>query len=352
MKVAQIAPLYESVPPKAYGGTERVVSYLTEALIDMGHEVTLFATGDSSTRARLLPQTSCSLRLNQECVDQLVHHVLMVERVFQQADSFDIIHSHIDYFPFSFIRRSATPVLTTLHGRLDLTDLVPLYSEFSDVPLVSISDAQRKPLSRARWVGTVYHGLPDDLYTFNGSPDQYLAFIGRISPEKRVDMAIEIAKRADIPLRIAAKVDKADADYFRTCIKQLLNHPLIEFIGEIEEAEKNEFIGNALALLAPIDWPEPFGLVFIEAMACGTPVITRPMGSAPELIDPGVTGYLVDSVDEAVQAVRTISAIDRRGCREAFERRFTATRMAEDYIDVYLRLKREPFLLRTGTNGV
>lgn len=347
MRIAQVSPLYESVPPKTYGGTERVVSYLTDMLVEMGHEVTLFASGDSVTRARLSPQTPRSLRLDPECVDQIVHHILMVERVFQQADEFDIIHSHIDYYPFSLACLSPTPILTTLHGRLDIKDLIPLYREFNQVPLVSISNAQRKPLPWVRWIGTVYHGLPKDLYTLNVAPDPYLAFIGRISPEKRVETAIEIAKRADVPLKIAAKVDKADAEFFREVVRPLLDHPLIEYIGEIHEEEKNDFIGRALALLAPIDWPEPFGLVFIESMACGTPVITRPRGSVPELIEDGVTGFIVDSIDEAVNAVRRISAIDRQRCREVFERRFTSTRMAQDYLELYTRLIDESILSRT-----
>jgi glycosyltransferase involved in cell wall biosynthesis len=341
MKIAQIAPLYESVPPQTYGGTERVVSYLTEKLVEMGHEVTLFAAGDSVTSARLIPQTPCALRLDETCVDQIAAHVLMVEHLFQQASSFDVIHSHIDYFPFSSARRSQTPVLTTLHGRLDIKDLVPLYREFSDLPVVSISRSQQHPLSWINWVGTVYHGLPENLYSLNGKPAPYLAFLGRISPEKGLDAAIEIAKRAGIPLKIAAKVDKMDAEYFREEIRPLLDHPLIEYLGEIGEGEKREFLGNALALLAPIDWPEPFGLVFIEAMACGTPVITRPRGSAPELIDPGVTGVLVETVEEAVEALRNLSRIDRRRCREVFERRFTSARMAEDYLELYRKLSSE-----------
>jgi glycosyltransferase involved in cell wall biosynthesis len=354
MRIAQIAPLYETVPPKTYGGTERVVSYLTEMLVEMGHDVTLFASGDSITRARLSPQTPCSLRLDKDCIDQTVHHFLMAERVFQQADDFDIIHSHVDYFPYSLARLCATPAVTTLHGRLDIKDLIPLYCEFDDLSLISISNAQRKPLPWVRWVGTVYHGLPQDLYSLNKSPDSYLAFLGRISPEKRVETAIEIAKRAEIPIKIAAKVDKADTEYFREVVRPLLDHPLIEYIGEIGEKEKNEFIGNAIALLSPIDWPEPFGLVFIEAMACGTPVITRPKGSAPELIENGVTGFIVDSVEEAVHAVKSVSRIDRKGCRRVFERRFTSMRMAQDYLEIYSNLTAEPILsgMETGMRGL
>jgi len=344
MRIAQIAPLYESVPPKTYGGTERVVSYLTETLVEMGHQVTLFASGDSITRARLSPQTPCALRLDKDCIDQIVHHILMVERVFQQADDFDVIHSHVDYFPYSLSRLCGTPTVTTLHGRLDIKDLIPLYSEFDEIPLISISNAQRKPLPWVRWAGTVYHGLPQDLYTLNETPDGYLAFLGRISPEKRVETAIEIAKRADMPIKIAAKVDKADTEFFREVVRPLLDHPLVEYIGEIGEKEKNEFIGKATALLSPIDWQEPFGLVFIEAMACGTPVITRPRGSVPELIDNGVTGFIVDSIEEAVDAVHRVSAIDRQGCRRVFERRFTSKRMARDYLDIYSNLMAKPLL--------
>lgn len=344
MRIAQIAPLYESVPPKTYGGTERVVSYLTEALVGMGHEVTLFATGDSDTRAVLSAQTPFSLRSNKECVDPLVHHVLMMERVFQQASEFDVIHSHIDYLPFPMARRSPTPVVATLHGRLDIPDLIPLYREFSEQPLVSISDAQRRPLPGAHWVRTVYHGLPEGLYALNETPEPYLAFIGRISPEKRLDLALEIAEGAGVPLKVAAKIDQADREYFRDRIRPLFDHPLLEYCGEIGEAEKGEFIGNAMALVAPIDWPEPFGLVFIEAMACGTPVITRPRGSVPELIEPGVTGFIVETVQEGVDAVRRIPSIDRKRCRGVFERRFTSRRMAAEYTDTYLLIGAEPVL--------
>jgi glycosyltransferase involved in cell wall biosynthesis len=345
MRIAQVSPLYESVPPRAYGGTERVVSYLTEALVELGHDVTLFAAGDSITRARLAPQSPRSLRLDGDCIDHAAHHVVMIERIFKEADAYDIIHSHIDYLPFPLARRCPTPFITTLHGRLDIRDLIPLYREFSDMAVISISNAQRGPLPWIRWIGTVYHGLPEDLYSVEENPDHYLAFLGRISPEKRVDIAIEIAKRAEIPLKIAAKIDKVDADYFQYVIRPLMDHPLIEYVGEIGDREKNEFIGKALALLAPIDWPEPFGLVFIEAMACGTPVITCPKGSAPELIEPGITGYIVDSIDDAVTAVREISAIDRRRCREVFEQQFTSMRMAEDYVRHYFEMVQAPLLL-------
>jgi glycosyltransferase involved in cell wall biosynthesis len=338
MRIAQVAPLYESVPPKYYGGTERIVSYLTEELVKLGHEVTLFASGDSVTKAHLAPQCHSALRLNRHCVDYIVHHVLMVERVFQQANDFDVIHWHIDYLHFSATRRITTPSVTTLHGRLDMQDLIPLYREFSEIPVISISNSQRRPLPWINWQGTVYHGIPKDLYTYHDRPGRYLAFLGRISPEKRLDSAIEIAKRTGMELKIAAKVDRVDKEYFDTVIRPLLKHPLIEYVGEIGEAEKNDFLGNAYALLFPIDWPEPFGIVMIEAMACGTPIIARSNGSVPEVMQQGVTGFIVHDINEAVKAVERVASLNRRRCREIFEKRFTATRMAEDYIRIYQRL--------------
>jgi glycosyltransferase involved in cell wall biosynthesis len=335
MKIAQIAPLYESVPPRLYGGTERVVSYLTEELVRQGHDVTLFASGDSVTRARLVPACPRSLRLDESCVDQNAHHLMMLENLFRQIDDFDVVHFHVDYTHFPLSRRHTHPHLTTLHGRLDIPDLVPLYDEFSDMPLVSISDAQREPLPRAHWLATVYHGLPEDLFRFRSTPGDYLAFLGRISPEKRVDRAIEIAKRGGFPLKIAAKVDRVDKLYFQKVIEPLLDHPLIEFIGEVGEAEKDELLGNARALLFPIDWPEPFGLVMIEAMACGTPVIAYRNGSVPEVMEQGRTGFVVDGLDEAVAAVRRVSSLSRERCREVFEQRFTARRMAQSYVGLY-----------------
>jgi glycosyltransferase involved in cell wall biosynthesis len=338
MRIAQVAPLYESVPPKYYGGTERIVSYLTEELVHAGHDVTLFASGDSVTRARLVPGAPRSLRLDTDCIDQLAHHVLMIERVMQMADQFDVIHFHVDYLHFPSSRRGRTPNVTTLHGRLDLPDLVPIYREFFDAPVVSISDAQRSPISTANWQATIYHGLPDDMYRFRGQEGTYLAFLGRISPEKRVDRAIEIAVRTGIPLRIAAKVDRVDAEYFDAKIKPMLDHPLIEFVGEIGDHDKDEFLGNAFALLFPIDWPEPFGLVMIEAMACGTPVIAFRNGSVPEVMSDGRTGFIVTNVDEAVAAVHTLTTIQREWCRGTFDQRFTARRMAADYVALYRRL--------------
>jgi Glycosyltransferase len=338
MRIAQVAPLHESVPPKYYGGTERIVSHLTEELVRQGHEVTLFASGDSVTKARLIAACRRSLRLDERCVDQLAHQILMLEHVFQRAAEFDIIHFHVDYLHFPLSRRQPITHVTTLHGRLDIPDLIPLYQEFRDMPVISISNGQREPLPWANWQATVYHGVPADMYRFRAEPGGYLAFLGRISPEKRVDRAIEIAKRVQIPLKIAAKVDPVDKEYFETVIEPLLRHPLVEFIGEIGEAEKDEFLGNAYALLFPIDWPEPFGLVMIEAMACGTPVIANRSGAVPELMEEDHTGFIVEELEEAVEAVRRVSGLSRKRCREVFEQRFTATRMAHDYVQVYKRM--------------
>ncbi|MDI6853765.1 MAG: glycosyltransferase family 4 protein [Deltaproteobacteria bacterium] len=339
MRIAQISPLYESVPPKYYGGTERVVSYLTEELVRLGHEVTLFASGDSVTGAELKSQTPRALRLNRACIDPLAHHIRMLERVFRNAEDFDVLHFHLDYLHFPLARAAGRATLTTQHGRLDLPDLAPLYREFYDMMLVSISNYQRHPLPFANWVATVYHGLPRRLYRFYPEPEDYLAFLGRISPEKRVDRAIEIAVRCGLPLRIAAKVDKADEDYYRERIKPMLKHPLVTYLGEIGERDKGEFLGRARALLFPIDWPEPFGLVMVEAMACGTPVIAFRNGSVPEVLEDGKTGYIVNSVEEAVAAVRKLDRLNRRYCRQVFEARFTAERMAQDYLKIYSWMK-------------
>ncbi len=335
LRIAQVAPLFESVPPKYYGGTERVVSYLTEELVQQGHEVTLFASGDSVTHARLIAPCERALRLDSKIVDQISRHVLMMEWLAKQADEFDIIHSHIDYLPFPIYRRLGIPTVTTLHGRLDLPELGDVYTEFSDTPVVSISMAQREPLPQAHWVGNVSHGLSAHLYSFHPKPGEYLAFLGRISPEKQVDSAIRLALKAEIPLKISAKVDSVDAAYFETTIKPLLDHPLIEFIGEIGDSDKDAFLGNAMALLFPIDWPEPFGLVMIEALACGTPVIARRRGSVPEVLEHGKTGVIFETETEAVNALRNIKHLDRRLCREAFEQRFTARSMAGHYLDIY-----------------
>lgn len=335
MRIAQISPLFESVPPKLYGGTERVVSYLTEELHRMGHDVTLFASGDSVTSANLVPICERSLRLDESCTDQLAHHILMLERVFRSVDEFDVLHFHIDYLHFVTCRRQRLRQVTTLHGRLDISDLVPLYREFHDMPVVSISDAQRRPLPRANWQATVYHGLPDDLYRYQPKQGSYLAFLGRVSPQKRVDRAIHISKQTGIPLKIAAKIDKADEDYYNSNIKPLMDNSLIEFVGEINESQKKDFLANAYALLFPIDWPEPFGLVMVEAMACGTPVVAFRNGSVDEVMEEGRTGFIVDNMSDAIKAVDAIPRISRLECRRAFEERFTANRMASDYEQVY-----------------
>ncbi len=340
MKIAQISPLYESVPPKFYGGTERVVHYLTEGLVAQGHDVTLYASGDSETSANLVPCCDTALRLNGNVVDPLAPHFTMMEKVQRDAHRYDVIHSHIDYLFYPIIRRNNYPFLTTLHGRLDVPELLPLYTEYFQVPVVSISDSQRKPLPVANWQKTIYHGLPLNLYTYSAHKGNYLAFVGRISPEKRIDRAIDIAIRAGIPLRIAAKVDKADLEYFETTIKNLLNHPLIEMLGEINDHEKQELLGNALGLIYPIDWPEPFGLAMIEAMACGTPVVAYRNGSVPEVVDEGVTGYIVNSGEEAVKAVEKLSLLDREKVRETFENRFSVQRMTRDYLEVYESLNK------------
>jgi glycosyltransferase involved in cell wall biosynthesis len=338
MRIAQVAPLWESVPPKLYGGTERIVSYVTEELVAMGHDVTLFASGDSETTARLEAICPQALRLNTGIFNRDAPLIMLQEKGLGSAHDFDIIHSHLDFTGFPLARRNPVPVVTTLHGRLDLPELEPVYREFSEMPLVSISDAQRRPLPWANWAGTIYHGLPRNMYSFQERSQGYLAFLGRIAPEKRPDQAIEIAKRAGIPLRIAAKVDPSDRMYFEAEVEPLLNHPLIEFVGEISDAEKSEFIGNAMALVCPYDWPEPFGLVLIEAFACGTPVVAYRRGSIPEIIDHGVTGYICDNLDEMVDAVGQVPLIDRKQCRTAFDERFTADRMARDYVALYERL--------------
>jgi glycosyltransferase involved in cell wall biosynthesis len=333
-----VSPLIESVPPSQYGGTERVVAFLTDELVAARHEVTLFASGDSRTRARLVPCATRALRLDPRCVDPLAHQIRMVEEVARRAAEFDLVHFHIDYVHFSVMRSLGVPHVTTLHGRLDVPDLAPLYRTFADEPVVSISDAQREPLPFAAWAGTVYHGLPLDLLSFHAARGRYLAFLGRISPEKGVDRAIEIAKRTGMPLKIAAKVDKIDAGYFETHVKPLLAHPLVEFVGEIGEAEKDRFLGEAAVVLFPVDWPEPFGLVMIEAMACGTPVVAFARGSVPEVMRDGVSGFIVEDLEQAVRAVPRALALSRAACRAYFEDRFQVARMAEDYVRIYERI--------------
>ncbi len=336
MKIAQIAPLMESIPPRWYGGTERIVSYLTEELVELGHDVTLFASGDSATSARLQACVPSALRLDDSVSDVIPHHLLLLDRVWRAASRFDILHFHIDYLHFPLFRPISDRVVTTLHGRQDLADLKPVYREFAEMKLVSISNNQRKPLPDANFVATIPHGLPLDLLRPTFAPrGGYLAFLGRITPEKGPDRAIEIAKAAHMPLKIAAKVDAADADYHREHIEPLLAGSDVEFIGEIGDDKKSEFLGNAAALLFPIDWPEPFGLVMIEAMACGTPVIAFNCGSVPEIIEDGVTGYVVRSVEQALEKLPQALALDRKRIRAEFERRFSARRMAQDYVALY-----------------
>jgi glycosyltransferase involved in cell wall biosynthesis len=339
MKIAQIAPLIESIPPRFYGGTERIVSYLTEELVRLGHDVTLFASGDSVTSARLVSCAATALRLDPKVLDPIPYLMLMLDRVRECADNFDILHFHIDQFHFPLFRPLAGRTLTTVHGRQDLPDLRPLYLGFNEMPLVSISDGQRAPIPHANFVATVYHGLPVDLHRPTINPrGRYLAFLGRISPEKGVDGAIDIAQRVGIPLKIAAKVDRVDEAYFRERIAPLLTLPGVEFVGEINEREKTDFLGQALALMFIIDWPEPFGLSMIEAMACGTPVLALRRGSVQEVVENNLTGLIVDSIDEATVGLSHVMRLDRRAVRRRFEERFTATRMTKDYLRVYTSL--------------
>lgn len=335
LRIAQVAPLFESVPPKLYGGTERVVSFLTEELVKQGHDVTLFASGDSTTNARLISVCEKSLRLDVRCVDPLAFHILQLQMVQDMKDEFDIVHYHTDYLHYPTSRLGAVPHITTLHGRLDIRELKPLYERFDDMPVVSISMSQRKPLAHINWIGNVYHGLRSDLFTANLNEGKYLAFLGRISPEKGLDAAITIAKLSGLPLKVAAKIDKADQDYFDRHIKALLDDPLIEFVGEIGETQKNEFLGNARALLFPINWAEPFGLVMIEAMACGTPVIAYKKGSVSEIIEHGKNGFIVTDEADAARAVLKLNSLSRETCRAFFEEKFTASTMAEGYAKLY-----------------
>jgi glycosyltransferase involved in cell wall biosynthesis len=338
MRIAQVAPLIEAVPPKLYGGTERVVAYLTDALVELGHDVTLFASGDSQTGAKLISAWPRALRLDPDVTDHFAPLFMQLEAVARRAHEFDIIHCHVDYFAYPMLRRLGVPSLTTLHGRLDLPELKPLYSVFADTPVVSISNAQREPLPEAHYLATVQHGLPQHSLRKSGG-GEYLAFLGRISPEKAPDAAIRIASRAGMKLKIAAKVDRADRDYFTSTIEPLLSTADVEFVGEIGEHQKNEFLGNAAALLFPIAWREPFGLVMIEAMACGTPVIAFRNGSVPEVLENGVTGFIVDNEDEAVEALTRLAALDRNSVRAEFDRRFTARHMAQNYLKLYARLQ-------------
>jgi glycosyltransferase involved in cell wall biosynthesis len=345
MKIAQISPLMESVPPRLYGGSERIVAYLTDELVRQGHDVTLFASGDSVSSANLVRCVPMALRLDANVKDPIPYYMLMLDRVREMADEFDILHFHIDQFHFPLFRPIANRTVTTLHGRQDLHDLKPLYVGFSDMPLVSISNSQRKPIANANFAATVYHGLPAQTLKPNYKPSgDYVAFLGRISPEKRPDRAIRIAQALGLRIKIAAKIDKVDEAYFREHIASLFNLPGVEYIGEIDERSKSEFLGEASALLFPIDWPEPFGLSMIEAMACGTPVLAFRCGSVPEIIDPGVTGLIVDSMDEAIRVMPQVLALDRRTVRQKFEQRFSASRMAKDYVQVYRSLIKQQAL--------
>jgi glycosyltransferase involved in cell wall biosynthesis len=336
LRIAQVAPLFERLPPQLYGGTERVVSYLTEDLVRQGHAVTLFASGDSVTAAQLIPVCDRAIRLNPARPDPFAMHALMLERVSRHAGAFDVIHFHTDGLHLPVTRRFASVCsVTTLHGRLDVPGLEGLYREFSEQPLISISDAQRRPLAGANWIATVYHGLPPQIHTATETPGRYLAFLGRITPEKGIERAIAIAHRSGIPLKIAAKIDRADREYFTAEIDRLIDGSLVEFVGEITEVEKTRFLGDAIALLFPIDWPEPFGLAMIEAMACGTPIIGFRRGSVPEIIDEGVTGFVVDDVDAAVECVVRVPGLSRKRCRERFEQRFQVERMSKDYCKAY-----------------
>jgi len=336
MRIAQIAPLTEAIPPELYGGTERVVSWLTEELVTLGHDVTLFASGNSRTSAKLEAMWPRALRLDDTVRDPMALHIAMLERVRRLASKFDVLHFHLDYLPFSVFSRQATPFITTMHGRLDLPEHQTVFNAFGSIPVISISDMQRKPVPQARWMKTIYHGLPADLLAPGHAKPGYLAFLGRIAPEKSVDRAIRIAVEAGLPLKIAAKVDRVDRDYFERDIRPMLDLPGIEYIGEIDDAQKSAFLGGAMALLMPIDWPEPFGLVMIEAMACSTPVIAFRSGSVPEVVEHGVTGLIVESEAAAVAAIRTeLAQLSRPRIRARFEERFTARRMAEEYLAIY-----------------
>lgn len=336
MKIAQVSPLYESVPPSLYGGTERVVSYLTEELVRAGHEVVLFASGDSVTKAELVPCSDRALRLDERQLDPVSLHLIMMEEVLKRQYEFDIIHSHVDCIGFVLGRRTDVPVVNTLHGRLDRVEHGSIFREYTECPVVSISNAQREPQQMANWVSTVYHGVPPGLYKFNQRGGNYLVYVGRVSPEKKVDSAINIAKLSGIPIKIAAKVDVADREYFETEIKPLLDHPLVEFLGEVNDREKEVLLGSALAFLHPVDWPEPFGLSMLEAMACGTPVIARRRGSIPEVVDHGISGFIFETDEEAARYIRdAVPVISRAGVRKRLEERFLAEKMAANYLETY-----------------
>lgn len=344
LRIAQVAPLYERVPPLLYGGTERVVSCLTEELVRLGHDVTLFASGDAQTGARLVAACPRALWRDADVRDTLPHHVRLMELVFQDVTRFDVIHFHCDYLHFPLVRRHKPASVTTLHGMVHPHDVQALFAEYRDVPLVSVSDNQRRPLPDSNWAGTVYHGLPRDAFAFHGAPGTYLAYLGRMSPEKRVDRAIDIARLAGVPLKIAAKIYPEERQYFTDTLAPMIAAagPLVEFVGEIGDRERNALLGGAAALLFPIEWPEPFGLVMIEAFACGTPVIAWRRGSVPEVVDDGVTGFVVESLEAGARAVTALPRLDRAACRRAFETRFDAARMAADYVDIYRRVAARP----------
>lgn len=338
MKIAQVAPLMEAVPPQLYGGTERIVSYLADELVALGHDVTLFASGDSVTDAELEPVWPRALRLDNTMRDYLAPHIVLLETLARRASAFDVVHLHIDYLGYPVLKRTSVPFVTTLHGRLDLPELQPLYAAFPDVPVVSISNAQRTPLPEANYIATVHHGVPDRFLKLGTGAGGYLAFLGRISPEKAPDAAIRIAAKAGMRLKIAAKVDKVDQEYFAERIEPLLSQPHVEYIGEINDDQKSEFLGNAAALVFPIAWREPFGLAMIEAMACGTPVIAFANGSVPEVVDDGVTGFVVENEEQAAAAARRLQTLERAVIRRVFERRFSVRRMAKDYVAIYRQL--------------
>jgi glycosyltransferase involved in cell wall biosynthesis len=338
MRIAQVSPLFESVPPQLYGGTERVVAHLCDELVRQGHHVTLFASGDSRTSAELVPICPRALRLDASVCDDVAWHLIMIEQVIRRAREFDLIHFHLAHLHYPVTAFLGVSHVTTQHGRLDRPELGCMYRAFPDVPVISISDAQRQPIPHANWVATIPHGLPPNQYRFNPEPQGYFAFLGRVSPEKRLDRAIAIATALKRPLKIAAKVDRADAEYFEDTIAPLLDNPYVEFIGEIGERDKGAFLGQADALLFPIDWPEPFGLVMIEALACGTPVVAFRGGSVPEIIDDGVTGFIVDNLEDAIEAAARVGTLDRRACRRDFDRRFTTLRMANRYLESYEEL--------------
>lgn len=338
MRIAQVAPLTEATPPKLYGGTERVVHWLTEELVALGNDVTLFASGDSCTSAKLEAAWPKALRLDGSVRDPNALHMVMLERVRQRSSEFDFLHFHLDYYPFSMFSQQPTPFVTTLHGRLDLPEHQPVFTTFSSIPVISISNSQRRPVPQANWIRTIHHGLPEKLLAPKPIKPSYLAVLGRIAPEKAIDRAIRIAKRCGIPLKIAAKVDKADEEYYQEKIKPMIDPPSVEYIGEISDREKSDFLSGALALLVTIDWPEPFGLVMIEAMACGTPVIAFNRGSVPEIVEDGLTGFVVEDETSAVAAVDRALQLDRGKVRSRFEQRFTARRMAKDYLAAYRSL--------------